>query len=333
MNANMIVILGLLFAFLNVARAADISSIPKNKTSLLLTNYGSAFKAFINKSGKLDDSSAWIQWREVVEKTNPSLYQQLIGGSKNNNDWVAAYEKRFKKAFPSLKKYSPEIIAEFDQFESKLQKHIDSFGVLFPDFDFSDVSVYAMPSLLMFNGQGPDFNGKLVLTFGIDTIVIKKHDPQSVSNESVLYPHEIFHIYHGKKLGLTEEKFMASGTLLHSAWLEGLATHVTGVMNPQASLSDLLMDAKLGDYCEAHGESLFQKYSPLANKKISSKETQKIYGEWFLVGGQKGDTPARAGYCVGLLLARRASQKYSLNEMVNWSFEDISLKIAPFLKL
>jgi hypothetical protein len=94
-------------------------------------------------------------------------------------------------------------------------------------------------------------------------------------------------------------------------WIEGLATYVSGALNPGAPPEDLLLSKKLYD----EGMPL----APVIANRILAKfdSTKDPDNAEFLQGGVKGDIPARSGYLAGYLMAKDLSGKYSLTGLAH----------------
>lgn len=331
-----IYILLLLQSLINCASVSQTDA--SSETSLDIRSFRSEFNQFMDLSGRSNAADAWRIWKETVAAKDPSFFEQVIGGSLDNKNWEASYQEAFTKAWPKLQKYRNEMNIEFDRFPNLLKENFLLFKKMFPDFDLSKIPVYGVPSLIRFNGQGASVNGRTVLAFGIDTIVLLDREPQffpgtyATSNPKVLYAHEIFHIYHNEKMKFTRDVFMQRGNLIHSAWLEGLATYVAGLMNSTASDADLLMDSELGKTCQESGDALLSQFRKVARETFRSERGRDLYRNWFLLSSKDKTLPVRAGYCVGLTLVRRMAQKkIDLETMVSWTIDDIPKHVEEFI--
>lgn len=308
-----------------------------DQSRVSIKNFGKEFDEFMFKSKDAKERDAFGVWSDVVESKDPSFYSQVIGNSLFNADWRSGYEQSFARTLPYFKKYEFQIKDEFSHFDQRVIAAIGAFSSIFPDFNLSQVPIYGVPSLMIFNGQSAEVDKKPVLVFGIDMIVILKNESglipgaQFKSNSDVLYAHEIFHIYHNKKQGFSEEKVLQSGRLIHAAWNEGLATYASSLVNPNATNGELLMDDALAKECSLKQGELIKKFARIANMEFGKPEGRSIYKDWFLLSSKDKNIPIRAGYCVGLTLARMVAQKFSISEMVSWRFEEVPDKLSSFL--
>lgn len=302
-----------------------------------LRNFGPEFQLFM-KASEPDPSEAKLikNWKELVEAKDKSFFQRTVMDADRPAE--ADYKKTLTEAWPVLQKYKMEIDLEFSKFPELLKENLNSFSKLFPDFDLSKTPVYAVPSLLKFNGRATEAYGPKVLAFGLDTIVYFRHEPGFVtgakltSNSKVLYAHEMFHVYHGEKQKLVNAKDDESGTLFNDAWNEGLATYASNLVNPSASDADLLMDSELARHCSIRGAELLTKFKKIGNLRSQSPKGKKLYRTWFLLSSKDKEIPLRAGYCVGLLIAKKiANSGVTISEMASWPFAKIPSQLLQYI--
>lgn len=152
------------------------------------------------------------------------------------------------------------------------------------------------------------------MLFGIDGIA-EFHGVNA--DLTVLFSHELFHVYHAQvnlalfppNVGGPREA--ENVPLYEAVWIEGLATSVSGALNPKAPVSDLLLNQKLYD--------AGMPAMPVIASRILAKfdSTSDPDNAEFLRGGVKGDIPARSGYLTGYLMAKDLSAKYSLAELAH----------------
>lgn len=333
-NLNLIFIPLLLFC----GSCASTSKFSRN-SSEQIHSFRNEFHQLMQISKNRDEEFAWNQWQILVESKDRKFFQAVVAGSNEDPDWQKKYRASFDKAWPILQKYQTQIENEFDRFPNLFEENFSRFKKHFSDFDLSMTPVFAVPSLLKFNGKGTEAYGPKVLSFGIDTIVFMREEPkyfprfEATSNAQVLYAHEMFHIYHGQQQKLLGESASAIAELINDAWNEGLATFVSGEINPSASDADLLMDKELARQCKSHGNDLVRRFSTVAQEKSQSPIGKINYRDWFLIASKDNTLPLRAGYCVGLILARRVHQSgISVTEMAKWPFAEVPARLSRYLQ-
>lgn len=184
-------------------------------------------------------------------------------------------------------------------------RHVQHFEREFPDFRRDRAPIYLMPSLFGFDGHLQPWQGKLPLFIGIDGIV-RYHG--AGANLSVFLDHESFHLYQAQVqpgISMAEEP-----PVYGSLWTEGVATYVSERLNPESSLVQVLLDDhRLAQVNEATVQDL-------ASKLLAALDsTAPEEGVRFFSAGHKGPEPARGGYLIGLLVARRIGSTLPLTEL------------------
>jgi len=184
---------------------------------------------------------------------------------------------------------------------ANLGRFIDTFR----DFDASASPVYLMPSLFHFDAHLEPDGHSLPLFFGPDGIV-KFHGADA--DLSVLMAHEIFHCYQGQRNpGLSLDP---APPLYVGVWIEGTATYASEQLNPGASLKHVLLD-----------DTALWRDGPSTASRVAGELLARIDSTAdadtaaFLGASYRGGWPARAGYYLGLLAARRIGRTLSLSEM------------------
>jgi len=232
----------------------------------------------------------------MADFVNPHLQDLRLAGL-NHLD-AANLESWFSKVDP--------ILPAIRQLDGRLRpvwaRNIADYSKFFPDFDRTRSPVYFMPSFLRFDAHLEPHSGILPLFIGLDGIVMI-HKPDT--DLGVLLSHELFHCYHAQKC----PKIMldADPPMFANLWIEGLATYVSERLHPNASLLAVLLDA---EDLRARGDSLLGSWSRELLAKIDSTAPGDI--ERFFSSGWKGSEPARSGYFVGLMVARRLGSDVDL---------------------
>jgi hypothetical protein len=227
-----------------------------------------------------------------------ALYQRA-GVRKLDATAVGRWLQAVTPLMPDMRRTHRRLTGDF-------LKYTRTFLRRFADFDVRASPIYLMPSLLQFDAHLQPSNGELPLFFGLDGIV---HFHGADANLSVLLCHEIFHCYQAQK----NPAVMGSeqSPLFVGLWIEGGATWVSEIMNPEASRLDVLLnDAALAASSEEARRSacrmLLDKFDSLSD--ADSKP--------FFSAGWHGPWPARIGYLIGLDIARTLSSSMSLEEFV-----------------
>ena len=294
-------------------------------------NLGSEFERFWKVAKDQSFEKQLSIWNEVVEKHHQSFYNSIVWQNPTNPKWEERKIRQLKKYFALFPKIYSEVAYNFDHFDEVLAAQIERYKKTFPDAKF-DLSIYAAPTAT-FNGKGGeggdggDDLGKTVLAFGID-VLTERHD-----NPDVLYSHELFHIYHTDKIGVNEQVFLSEGKLTLPLWLEGLATYVSEVMNPNAKASEVLMAEDLTKVSPNDISWLAKEFLKEAEEKAFDEKHPEIYKRWFAIGtgSVRKDLPERSGYLLGLKVVEHLAKKNSLSEMVNWKIGTVHQEVRKAL--
>jgi hypothetical protein len=158
-------------------------------------------------------------------------------------------------------------------------------------------------------------NGTPVLVFAVDSLILERADM------SVIFPHELFHLYHANHAGIQNDGVMPGADLTLPLFAEGLATYVSSVLSPGHSDGQLLLQNNLGAIPVARLPEVAARFLADANEKAVDPVHSAAFGRWFM-GSNKDyqpDLPNRTGYWLGLHVIRQIRRQYSLREMASWS--------------
>jgi hypothetical protein len=125
--------------------------------------------------------------------------------------------------------------------------------------------------------------------------------------------HELTHLCHNQRNAemrrVTETFFQdvpgPPARLYQIMWLEGLAVHVSKVLNPDASVRDILLSEDLPARVEARWARLVQE----VRRNLDSTDPQVIVKQVF-AGDPAQDTPKRAAYYIGMRLADEIAKRH-----------------------
>jgi hypothetical protein len=213
--------------------------------------------------------------------------------------------ERLGRWLPDFDSIADEVRSLSDDFGHHYERHARHFQIEFPDFRRDQAPIYLMPSLFGFDGHLRPWQGRLPLFIGIDGIV-RYHGADA--NLSVFLDHESFHLYQAQVLPdlVMDDNPPVYGSL----WTEGIATYVSERLNPDSSLEQVLLDdRKLAQVDEATVRELAAKLIPVLDS--TTPEDSKR----FFSAGHTGPEPARGGYLIGLLIARKIGSTMSLAQL------------------
>jgi hypothetical protein len=219
----------------------------------------------------------------------PQIFKTDIGTLEQYLDGLSAY-------LPAME----HIHRRFEEQRASIQA---KFLSAFPDFDSSRARVYLMLSLFRFDGKIPHDNPRMLL-LGLDGLA-KFHGADA--RLPVILSHELFHVYHFQVNPLPRD--IDQIELYRLIWQEGLATYVSQVLNPDASLADVLLDPRLAEEGPRFVPILAR--SLLAQLESTDDATTGLY----LSYRRGGQIPARMGYLIGYEIARRTAATHQITEL------------------
>ncbi|MES2290252.1 MAG: hypothetical protein V4530_11000 [Pseudomonadota bacterium] len=179
-----------------------------------------------------------------------------------------------------------------------------SFLRAFPDFRPA-APVWLLHGLGEMDGGTRELGGTSYLIFAADGMV--RFHGAGFRSESAFFHHELFHLYHEPRLGPCEAVWC-------SLWIEGLATHVAKVLNPDGNEAELLLNLP-DDMAAATRAKLLPSLQAL--KPVLMSRDEGVYSELFQNGDGKAASglPLRRGYYLGYLVAQEIGKTHSLRAM------------------
>jgi len=250
---------------------------------------------------------------DVLESKHQEILD-AVSFDKDDPQWKAKRQKKLLKLLETLPQIRKPMIELFEKADVVVQNAVDRFVKYFPDLQ-DRIPVYIMPSAFSFNGRVtcvPNSN-RAGLFLGVDFIAYRN------DNLTLLFSHEFFHVYHSSKLEDSDYESLA-----FPLWEEGFATYMSGIMNPSATDSEILMDEDLAKFCSNPGNlaRIAGEYLKLLNDNAG----EEAYADWF--SASSGTTkPTRRGYCLGLKVIRAVAAKTPLTEMINWHLPQFDAQV------
>jgi hypothetical protein len=183
--------------------------------------------------------------------------------------------------------------------------NLGRFRSVLADFDGRASPVTLMPSLMHFDAHLQPDGPRLPLFFGPDAIVYLHGADADLA---VLFSHELFHCYQGQKNPAM--CLDPRAPVYASLWMEGTATWASECMNPGASPQAVLLNAELARATPSQLHAAAQ--AMLSALDAWDDATQSLF---FSIGQHGDGWPPRAGYAVGLKIARRLGKAMSLPQM------------------
>jgi hypothetical protein len=203
----------------------------------------------------------------------------------------------------SLPAYLPAIEHLHRRFQEQLASIQAKFLQAFPAFASSRASVYLMLSMFRFDGKIPHDNPRMLL-LGLDGLA-KFHGADAPI--AVILSHELFHVYHFQVNPLPHDADQIE--LYRLIWQEGLATYVSQVLNPEASLAAVLLDPRLA----TEGPKFVPQFAHNLLTQLESRDDETAAR--YLSYRRGSQIPSRMGYLIGYQIARRMAASHQLAEL------------------
>ena len=261
----------------------------------------------LNVRDLIPDLTNFLHIAPEEEPDRAQLFQQMV---IQRHPEVYDRPQIFKTDPGTLEKY----LAELDQYLPAMETihrrfHQQSASIeakflrTFPGFKISRAKIYLMLSLFRFDGKIPHDSPHMLL-LGLDGLA-KFHGANV--QLPVILSHELFHLYHFQVNPLPRDPDQVE--LYRLVWQEGLATYVSQVLNPEASVADVFLDPRLAKEGPKFIPMLARDL--LAQLQSTDDETTARY----LSYRRGGQIPARMGYLIGFEIAKRIAVRHPLTEL------------------
>jgi hypothetical protein len=288
----------------------------------------SQFRSFVEKAKNADFETQLQLWQNEVESVIPKVYSDLLS-QRTGVTLEQNRRERASKWFPFMIANSDKILAQFETFEKSGWPMAQQLAANYPQIDFSNVKVIAMPSLMMFNGQVRLVNGEPVALFGMDFLQLVDDNPKLIdgayliNNMSVMVAHEFTHVLYDKVLEVTHSDLSEIG-LLGPLWNEGLAQMHSQMLVVGTDYSTILMEHNLAEKCTSDQVSIWAKIYLQDTLATSDSDLNANYSKWFTMNDWKKLGVARAGYCLGYHAVLFALREHSFNELLYMTPNEVS---------
>ncbi len=300
------------------------------------------FVEFINLAEGKDEQTQQDLWLTHLESKATDVYEQVIFQKNDLPNWEKLREENLKRNLPHLFRLKEDILDQFDIFEEQVPPLLNEFVAQNPDIDFDTVEVYAMPSLMGFNGRVDktmkDGKRTIVVMFGMDFIAQILLTPELIPGSYILndlpalVAHEFTHALHVLASNIEELNEAVPRTLLKFIYMEGIASYMSEVMVAGTSFEFVMMDKYLAENCN---EENIPKWSQLFLEDIKltgDVNLPKLYRKWFGAGKTTLPIP-RIGYCLGYQVLDLLVLDYSTKELIRMDHEEVIPKVFDSLVL
>jgi hypothetical protein len=253
-------------------------------------------------------------WDRYIERPRRGLYASVVWEAAHHPHWREDRERQLKRRFAEYSRVNREVSSAAQALASRIPAAIARFRALFPDAP-------AHPPIRLL--LAPNFDAKSgvlrpgvpVLVFAVDSLVLEGADM------SLLFPHELFHLYHALRAGIENDGVMPGADLTLPLFAEGLATYVSSLLAPGHSDGKLLLQDSLGDVSPSRVADVAARFLADADAPAIDPAHPLPYARWFMASSHdyQLDLPNRAGYWLGLWVIRHMRERSSLQVMVSWT--------------
>ncbi|MGB6306273.1 MAG: hypothetical protein WBF89_00670 [Steroidobacteraceae bacterium] len=274
---------------------------------------GASFDAFWTAAHDQPFERQEALWDRLIEQPRQDLYASVVWETRDYPGWKESKQRTLQRRFAQYPRVSDQILAAAKTLESSAPSKTAQFRRLFPDAP-------ARPSIQWV--LAPNFDAKSgllgdgtpVLAFAVDSLVLEHADMD------VLFPHELFHLYHANHAGIENDGVMPDANLTLPLFAEGLATYVSSMLCAGRSDGQLLLQDDLGALPVARLPEVATRFLADADQKAIDPAHPQAFGRWFMGASSnyQPDLPNRAGYWLGLQIVREMRHRYSLQEMASW---------------
>jgi hypothetical protein len=271
---------------------------------------GPFFAAIDSRSGTISQRVESFKEEELYP--NHELFNQPY--FRLDDPHLAWYLQRLEPSAGNLATFDASLNASLPRLEQ-------AFAGAFPAFNPESVSIYIMPSFGVFDGMTEIVGGKLALLIGIDNLA------QESSMVPVFLTHELFHIYHHEVnptfFVTPSENDLYKYGLYRELWAEGMATYVSQALNPGTTAGQALFSSELADLSAQDRRRL----ACLIQSDLLSTEARE--SALFFDGGvHPAGLPARGGYYIGYLVAKRLGSRLSLAQLAQLSGDELQADVT-----
>jgi len=191
-----------------------------------------------------------------------------------------------------------------------VEQRVAAFGRLFPELR-EGPPIYLTISF-SFRGKQVTVGEREVIGLGLEYFPVDDY-----AQFNITLDHEMFHFYHLRYFG-------GGRGLYRALWQEGMATYVSGALNPGRRMSDILgFSAEKMNACA----NLLPRMAAELRENLTSTE-HVLRRAYFGAEDNDRGIPPEAGYYVGLLVVAGLAEKRELTEIARLSPEQV-LALLP----
>lgn len=284
------------------------------ETAARVTDVMPEFLSFEAQAKNLPRGEQVKLFRQMIVARHPEVFQPQIV-PLSGADYDSALDRRIAEILADLPRREARMRQAHDVLAANLSGYLAAFRAKFPDLG-APVPVYLTLSLDSFTGEQRPVNGAFTLLLGLDNIAASGV-PFESAHLAPLVEHELFHLYHFRKIDPFRTVATDNGMpLWFWIWAEGFATYAERVLNPALSERQILLSpVDMRGMLKPHMPHLTRR---LLGEMDSTDST--LYAEF--LSGDPADAarlhkglPARSGYFIGYEIVADAARTQSLAQL------------------
>jgi hypothetical protein len=269
-----------------------------------IKNLTGDFVEFHEASQALPDSAKLELFKSTLFTRDSAVYKHVF------EDWESIGwnpNEQFLRNFDRFAEYRDRYETMSETVSEQLDSSLSTFRERFPDFDFN-FEVHLIHSLGLADGTRRTIGDKSVFIVGLD-VIARFHD---WDDNTAFFHHELTHFYLHQFYEATNEGELHPDGLYNQLWNEGVATHVSHALNPDATYRELMLEIP---------SSLPEAVDPILGQ-IAAQLLEDLYAtEWevkskyFAMRSEHPLIPRRAGYYLGYLLVKQIAESDGLDAL------------------
>lgn len=273
---------------------------------------------------KSDASTRAQRFRDKVLAAHGELYGPVIPVAGEFD--VADYLSQLEPFLPAMRELEGLTRHQIETSAEALRA---------PLGDLAEMSVYIAPSLFTSNGQVRVIDDRPVVMFGVDVQAYAEAELLPAASRNDLRAYVAHELFHGHHYGVNPDMRRAANTLFDqqnpapiylNLWIEGLATCVSMSVDGDGTIERALMS-----------EQLPRELPPVLGA-VTSELTQKLDSrsveatrDFFWLGGERKDIPARSAYAVGALVADDVIARRGLRTALGLAGDELRVEVGKAL--
>lgn len=296
-------------------------------------------KAFVQFWDEAKDKTFEEQlplWDQLIESPDQPYFERYVHGSQMFPDWREKKRSKAQTAFAEYPLIYESMIGIFDDFEKVFSHHLARFKSHFPDFILRKLDLRIIANSKRFLATSAVEGSRHYLSFSVDFMASLRRDPLQIPgvafalSPEVLYAHELFHVYQEQEHPLRLASESSARRLIGSLWAEGLAVYVSGLINPEATIDELLAFEGIHPVYVEHTNHIHR--CLLRDlEDVNPGTYTAVEDKWKNFSERSEKVPFMAGYAIGYALVVELCRTYSLETLLRWEIERIEVEFRKFL--